>query len=299
MTIARQEIRASRHAGFTVLELLVAIAIVGVLMGLLLPALMSAREASRRMRCTNNLREIGVGVQQYHRTANRLPEAWSAVPDGISGYGWAIELFPFLEEAGVGRMTDKKLPIVSAQNDALRSTRLTVMLCPSDIAEETFELYPEKQVAPASSASISSLGNGIDAQPLARLPAANYIGVFGTMEADDSFPAPAGDGSIISGRRVRFAELERGQSHTLLVGERTAAMAPSTWLGVDFRGEDAACRLVGSAMTAPNCVVCDECEFASRHSGGANFVWADGHVSMLRDDINSIEYRLLAKRRAD
>jgi prepilin-type processing-associated H-X9-DG protein len=132
---------------------------------------------------------------------------------------------------------------------------------------------------------------------LIRLPAANYLGVFGTVEADESFPAPAGDGTIVASRAVRFADLERGQSHTLIVGERTAAVAPSTWFGVDFRGEDAACRLVGSAITAPNCGSCDECEFGSRHAGGANFAWADGHVALLPDDIDTHEYQLLAKRR--
>jgi len=96
---------------------------------------------------------------------------------------------------------------------------------------------------------------------------------------------------------VRFADLQRGQSHTIIVGERTTAMVPSTWFGVHFRGEDAACRLVGSAMTNPNCETCDECEFGSRHSGGSNFVWGDGHVSLLMHDIDPHEYQILAKRR--
>jgi prepilin-type processing-associated H-X9-DG protein len=95
---------------------------------------------------------------------------------------------------------------------------------------------------------------------------------------------------------VRYADLERGQSHTLLVGERTTAMVPSTWLGVDFRGEDAACRLVGSAITTPSCETCDECEFGSRHSGGSNFAWADGHVTLVDDNIDPAEYQQLAKR---
>jgi prepilin-type processing-associated H-X9-DG protein len=76
-------------------------------------------------------------------------------------------------------------------------------------------------------------------------------------------------------------------------------MAPSTWLGVNFRGEDAACRLVGSAITSPNCMSCDECEFSSRHRGSANFVCADGHVDVVADDISPIEYQRLAKRRAN
>jgi prepilin-type processing-associated H-X9-DG protein len=257
---------------------------------------MTARETARRLQCSGNLRGLGVALQQYHQYANRLPAAWSEAPDGISGYGWAICLLPYLEEGSWERRIDNQLPIAAAENGRLRSLRLGFMLCPSDIAEETFALYPEKQHL--ASAAHRGLPIG-DAAPLLRLPAANYLGVFGTVEADDSFPAPAGDGSIISGRRVRFTELERGQSHTLLVGERTAAMAPSTWLGVDFHGEDAACRLVGSAMTGPNCVPCDECEFSSRHCQGTNFVWADGHVELVVDDISPVEYRRLAKRRMD
>jgi prepilin-type N-terminal cleavage/methylation domain-containing protein/prepilin-type processing-associated H-X9-DG protein len=297
MTIDRVEDKANQHAGFTVLELLVVIAIIGLLAGLLLPALMSARETARRLQCTSNLRDIGVAIQQYHQSANCLPAAWSETSDGISAYGWGICLLPFLEEDGLERRIDNKLPISAIENEPLTSLQLSSMLCPSDISEEAFELYPGRHHE--SGAETGSPGINHDGKPLVRLPAANYLGVFGTLEADDTYPAPLGDGSIIFGRRVRFTELERGQSHTLLVGERTAAMAPSTWLGVNFRGEDAACRLVGSAITSPNCVSCDECEFGSRHSRGANFVWADGHVDLVVDDINSIEYQRLAKRRMD
>jgi prepilin-type processing-associated H-X9-DG protein len=243
------------------------------------------------------LREIGVAIQQYHQSANRLPAAWSEASDVISAYGWGICLLPFLEEDDLERRIDNKLPISAIENDRLRSLQLSWMLCPSDISEETFELYPGRHHD--SGAEIGPPRMNRDGKPLVRLPAANYLGVFGTLEADDTYPAPLGDGSIIFGRRVKFTDLERGQSHTLLVGERTAAMAPSTWLGVNFRGEDAACRLVGSTITSPNCVSCDECEFASRHSRGANFVWADGHVNLVVDDINSIEYQRLAKRRMD
>ena len=122
------------------------------------------------------------------------------------------------------------------------------------------------------------------------------MGVYGTVEADETFPAPAGDGPIIADRAVRYADLQRGQSHTLLVGERPASMVPSTWFGVNFQGEDAACRLVGSAITSPSCESCDECEFGSRHSGGSNFAWADGHVCLVTSDIEPREYQLLAKR---
>jgi prepilin-type processing-associated H-X9-DG protein/prepilin-type N-terminal cleavage/methylation domain-containing protein len=283
--------------GFTVLELLVAVAIIGLLIGLLVPALLSARESARRIQCSSNLREIGLAIQNYHNSINRLPAAWSAASDGISGYGWGVAILPFLEESALGNEIQSKLPLSAYQNDVVRNTDLPIMRCPSDISDPTFELLSD-HVSPFTAHSAG--GNrpaGAGHIPLVRLPIANYLGVFGTLEADDTVPAPAGDGAIISDRKIRFSDLQRGQSHTLIVGERTTAMVPSTWLGVDFRGEDAACRLVGSALTKPNCGLCDECEYASRHSGGANFVWADGHVTLVASDIDSNEYRQLAMRR--
>jgi prepilin-type processing-associated H-X9-DG protein len=144
---------------------------------------------------------------------------------------------------------------------------------------------------------------GSDQLPLSWLPTANYVGVYGTLEADEYYElvgqTERGDGPIVFDRRITFANLLRGQSKTLLVGERKMSMVPSTWLGVDLRGQDATCRLVGSAITHPNCDECDECEFTSRHNGGANFVWADGHVEMVSDDIDPKAYRDLAKRLTD
>ena len=281
-----------RRPAFTVLELLVVVAIIGMLIGLLIPALMAARESAHRLQCTNNLHEIGLAIHQYHDTKRRLPEAWTEASDGVSGYGWAVALLPFLEEPELQRAIHCKLAVTAAQNDTPRNTDLTIMRCPSDISESSFELHPEHEETESSTEESSEE----DTTSLARLPTANYMGVFGTLEADETIPAPAGDGAIVAHRAVHYADLERGQSHTLLVGERPTAMVPSTWFGVNFQGEDAACRLVGSAITTPNCDSCDECEFGSRHSGGSNFAWADGHVCLLPDDIDPLAYQLLAKR---
>jgi prepilin-type processing-associated H-X9-DG protein len=296
----RKSFSASQRTALTILELLVVVGIVGLLVGLLLPALMSARETARRLQCASNLREIGLAVHQYHDTAHVLPEAWKVASDGISGYGWAVALLPYLEEVNLHKSIDARASVMAHRNETSKNTILTIMLCPSDISEQMFELYAEPPQTHTAQSTLSSPSNANPASsPLVRLPAANYLGVFGTLEADDSFPAPLGDGPIVAGRRVRFADLQRGQSHTLLIGERTTAMVPSTWLGVHFRGEDAACRLVGSAITTPNCTPCDECEFASRHSGGSNFVWADGHVSLVDSDIQPTEYQRLAKRQME
>jgi prepilin-type processing-associated H-X9-DG protein/prepilin-type N-terminal cleavage/methylation domain-containing protein len=297
--VRRQITSALSNRAFTVLELLVTMAIFGLLVGLLLPALMAARESARSLQCKNNLREIGVAVQQYHVATLRLPPAWTNSSDKISGYGWAVALLPYLEESDLGRSVDCNLPVSAAQNDTPRSTDLPIFRCPSDISDPTFELYTELPISGGESSQTSGISAANESTALVRLPAANYLGVFGTLEADETFPAPAGDGSIIANRVVRYSDLQRGQSHTLIVGERTTAVAPSTWFGVNFRGEDAACRLVGSAITRPNCDSCDECEFGSRHSGGSNFAWADGHVTLVLNDVDSEEYQQLAKRHID
>jgi prepilin-type processing-associated H-X9-DG protein len=218
--------------------------------------------------------------------------------DKVSGFGWAVALLPYLEESSLARSINSKLPVAANQNEVPRNTDLAIMRCPSDISEATFELLPEKPHAGAIQTSkLKSTATPDPNIPLVRLPTANYLGVYGTLEADETFPAPSGDGAIVSDRSVRIVDLQRGASHTIMVGERPTAMVPSTWYGVDFHGEDAACRLVGSAITSPNCEPCDECEFGSRHSGGANFAWGDGHVTLVHNDIDRDEYQQLSKRK--
>lgn len=275
----------SYRRGFTVLELLVAVGVMGILVALLLPAIMSAREAARRTTCINNLRQIGVAVHQYHDRASQLPMAWQlANQDSMFAYGWATKILPDLEQGDLFRQLNfNERPSVDSANEI---TILPVFVCPSDIIEPLFDLSEDSEIA----------------GQLAVLPTANYQGVFGVAEADEAYDPHAisdplfGEGCIVHNQRIRLTSLDRGLSHTLLIGERTMAMVPSTWLGVDLRGQDSTCRLVGSAITHPNCSSCDECEFGSRHAGGAVFAWADGHVALVSEDVDSIAYQQLAQR---
>lgn len=296
----RDRISSTRNLkAFTILELMVVVGIIGALVAILFPALMAAREASRCMECKNNLREIGVAIQQFHDGMKKFPEAWKTPADKSSGYGWAVALLPFLEESSVAKAINIKLSVADPQNALPRNSDLAIMRCPSDISEPSFDLLSESgKHSPPAAFGASGSTAAIDANTsLVRLPSANYLGVFGTLEADETYPAPAGDGSIVEGRAVRISDLQRGASHTIIVGERPASMVPSTWYGVVFRGEDAACRLVGAAITSPNCETCDECEFGSRHGGGSNFSWADGHVTLVSNEIDQTEYQSLSKRK--
>ena len=269
--------------GFTIFELLVTFGIISTLASLILPAVGSAREAARQLQCQNRLRQIGLALHAYHDSNRCLPPGWQWEASGQSVYGWAVPLLPNLERRAIYGQIDRNQVIESPVNASARSTLVTAFLCPSDIIEPTFTLFEEDELT------------GITT-PLVDLPTANYVGVFGTIEPDDDFPAPPGDGTFRESISVRFRDFQRGLSKTIVVGERTMATVPSTWLGVDYAGEDAACRLVGAAITSPNCDVCDECEFTSRHAGGANFLWADGHVRLISESIDTKTYRQMARR---
>ena len=300
---------ANQYRGFTVLELIVTISIITVLLAILLPAVMSCREAARLVQCKNNLHQIGVAVHLHHNAVKQIPFAWKSLPEQEHHVtAWAHQLLPYVEQSSLSEHSLTYWQTHLAVDPSAAS--LEVFLCPSDITVPSFELTSERDdhghASTSSSLEISARLSNYDKDPttsvLLRLPTANYIGVYGTVEADefDIIHDPEfvdyGDGSVVNDRRIRFADLRRGLSHTIMIGERTMAMVPSTWLGVDLRGEDAACRITGSAMTSPNCEPCDECEFSSRHPGGSNFLYADGRVELVTDSIDQTLYRELARR---
>jgi len=272
------------RAGLTILELLVATAIVTLLTAIVLPACAATREAARHLQCSSQLRQLGLAIANYHDGFRCLPTGWQWEPSQQSAYGWAVPLLPYLEQQPTYESVNRSQSLQCHSNAEARGIAVLALRCPSDIADDTFELFD----VPASSSAAS--------RALLTLPAASFAGVFGTTEPDDVYPAPPGEGAFLESRPVRLQEFERGLSNTFLVGERTAARLPVTWLGVERNGEDAVCRLVGNAATHPNCEDCDECEFASRHTGGVNFLWGDGHVSIVANKIDVQAYRQLACR---
>lgn len=280
--------------GFTLVELLVAISIIGVLLGLLLPAVQQAREAARRMQCQNNLKQIGLAFQNYESSYRRFPPGYISRVDSVGneigpGWGWASQILPQIEQSALHGQINFNLGIEHPSNRTARLQRIPSFLCPSDNP-------------PAQWQAVSrSLATGALIGPICDVAPANYVGMFGTFE-----PGVDGDGVLFRNEPISFRSVLDGTSSTLLVGERGFRLGEATWAGAvtnaviipdrtDGVGtgppESASSLILGHSGDgySPGERRSHVNQFYSEHQGGVHFVFVDGHVGFLN---NSMEYRL-------
>jgi prepilin-type N-terminal cleavage/methylation domain-containing protein len=150
--------RTRMNRGFTLVELLVVIAIIAILISMLLPAVNSAREAARRLTCTNHIKQLGYAIANYESTNKRLPPSGMIEahenPDYRTGsfeprrghvYSWIVLILPYLEEANLYQQFDLKRPIFLQANDA-QAQSIDILMCPSDAAEN--RLYESELTGP-------------------------------------------------------------------------------------------------------------------------------------------------------
>ena len=191
---------------FTLVEVLVVIAIIGVLVALLLPAVQSSRDAARRAQCANNLKQVGLALLGYEGGHKTLPpgyvSAYNATGDDTGpGWGWCAYILPQMEETAIYRTIHFDLPIEDPMN-AARVASVPSFFCPTD---DTKRVWQAK--------SRDSTG-----KPLAlicEVAASNYVGMYGTSE-----PGVDGDGVFFRNSKVALKDVTDGTSKTIAVGER-------------------------------------------------------------------------------
>ncbi len=302
---------STRRSGFTLIELLVVIAIIGVLIALLLPAVQAAREAARRMQCTNNLKQVALAMHNYEGIHGRLPSARTNSPHYWSSLA---QILPQLEGStlyNVINFDHSTAPNARNNYDMANTTAISFViaayLCPSD-----------RKQPPV----VTGYGP------------TNYFAVAGS----GTMAKTLGDGLMFDGSGVRFAEVTDGLSNTSafaesIKGSGVDSTSPAAFdlLG-QFKGgggysstfTEAACDAIpdysglrgsrwfhgsmsgGSTVNhywAPNskradCAGDTNGLFSARsfHPGGVNAAFADGHIQFVKDTVNPTAWRALATR---
>jgi prepilin-type N-terminal cleavage/methylation domain-containing protein/prepilin-type processing-associated H-X9-DG protein len=310
----------NNRRAFTLIELLVVIGIIGILIGLLLPAVQRVREAAARLQCKNNLKQIGLALHGYHDAVGNFPAAYvSNLQPGTQpsqqngdctwneigpGWGWVAALLDYLELGTVKRQIRFDLDIKDPANAMARNLTLKIFICPSEINPGNFGV-------------VDSSGNPVldsNSQPIT-VAYSNYVGMNG---------APAGvtgdafdnNGAFIRDRGLQISEITDGLTCTLFIGERCTNMSRATWTGAvhgavvpDLRYRDLASQLAaaegdsafvlahGSTTHLPNNpLVFDADATASYHITGVNFLFGDGSVQSINDGINPNVYQALCTR---
>jgi prepilin-type N-terminal cleavage/methylation domain-containing protein/prepilin-type processing-associated H-X9-DG protein len=292
----------SRRRAFTLIELLVVIAIIAVLIGLFLPAIQKVRDTALRMKCANNLKQIGLALHNYHGVNEQFPPGFtsgSATIDGEGtgpGWGWAAYLLPHMEQGGLSQLIDFTKDIRDPVHATPRATIISSFLCPADSPPAT-----TFAVSGASPCSVAF---------------ANYVGMGGTHEVTgypDTSGGPNYRGIFLRNSRVRVADVHDGTSNTLAVGERSSRRSPmTTWVGAvtgcivppvnpTYDNEGPPVLVLTNTGEAadgrvPNNFL-DHVEDAnSLHIHGVNFLFADGSVRSIQNTISPITWAALGTR---
>jgi prepilin-type N-terminal cleavage/methylation domain-containing protein/prepilin-type processing-associated H-X9-DG protein len=292
----------TRRLAFTLIELLVVIAIIAVLIGLLLPAVQKVREAAARAKCQNNLKQIGLGLHNYHDANGTFPEAGVRLTE----LGWHVYVLPYIEQDNLYKRFDLRTSGAYTINGRREfgQERVGIYLCPSgtrerpDIAGIHVGHPPEYQPPTTGTPPYTT----------------HYYGVLGPKGTNPATGQPyawqntgdhggfAQQGVFQRETTTRITDVVDGSSVTFAVGEiswvnEVTGTRYRSWIrGCHNSTACSSAKNVANAINTPGVGTFDDIAFGSPHSGGTNFCRADGSVQFLTESINLGVYRSMSSR---
>ncbi len=315
--------RVERSFGFTLVELLVVIAIIGVLVGLLLPAVQSAREAARRMQCTNNMKQQALAMHNYHDSFKVLPPGSMFVNRVSGGQTMWTAIFPYIEQGNLtNRMLHDKYLYNIARTDPqaiVANTVINTYICPSSPCSPTYNY-----------ANASGTGQGFNDHGMM-----DYLGIAGSGRGPNTIVSAtrgncSGDGSYcyvrVFGRScvIDLGKITDGTSNTMGIGEYACTTKGQRIRASGGRGDGETPHILGedgnpwqytvrTVTTAPNSrffynanmsdgnpanVVgrLNDSSLRSQHTGGINASMNDASVRFISETIDLNTFRNLADR---
>jgi prepilin-type N-terminal cleavage/methylation domain-containing protein/prepilin-type processing-associated H-X9-DG protein len=314
--------------GFTLVELLVVIAIIGILVALLLPAVQAAREAARRMSCSNNVKQLALALHNYHDSNKKFPGCYvGRLADGTTapytnlntGRSWMAAILPFIEQNAIFQRIDDKLPVGTGAvgtatynvNTEISRTVIPGFLCPSDgdngagLLGSRANVGDTRAVTNYKACAGSNWGWG-DAVCRHTWPS-------GGINPNSANGLDEGNGIICRNGANRadawtpMSAVKDGTSNTFAIGEAVPRWCTHTWWWW-FNGTSATCGVplnYKSVAIQTNPAVTLETQwgdwvnnysFMSQHAGGATFGMCDGSVTFVSNSVDIATYRFLANR---